>query len=677
MANALGHGRGAALLAVLCALALAPAASAQDAPTCRGAVFSIEEEFLSRGPTPPDGNPLVSAGDLLARDPGSGGVRVCARNRDLVGRFDVREDLGIDAVDVIDPEKRLIAFSTELDSPHGNFGHGDLLATNGAVIPASVLLQRFRNPRLRDNVGLDGVHFVGRRDGIVRLLEAAREIGRDGLRENPERLLELLKQGELDIWISIEGTAPTPDAPAILDGDVLSVMDGSKVVAQDALLDPPVPAGIPKRGVDFGLDALTGDRAGNREAILFSTEILFRDEPAFTDGDVLRIGGSIVLAHEALIRPLEPAADFAGLDALSLERAERADVPNIQTLCGDRDVVDFDGGRVPVNAGGTGLWRADSGVSPPGEPPRRPCGAHVPIDGFLPDSDVRRFRIAYRPAGTPAPAPGDTSVATGIVTKWRLRGPHPVYGWCSSSAAARVALETDAEGWMNAQDYRESKLGTVGGHTDGCSNGGLQLAVWDTAALPASERDGHHVVWLEWEDSGGTLHRRPYDHHIQLDNTRPQIAAYPGGLQVKLADGSGRQVPACGEAPTGVSEFQVWAQFADDYYHGFRLTVEGGDPPTAHAFESADGDTFHAYFEPHDGTAGLKNTDPTGTTPDLTTVHLRDIDMNALGEAYKRCCYLLRLRVFDAAIRHGFNGRYANPIQAHEARAFVTFEAGG
>ena len=139
-------------------LAFAEPAAAQERPLCRGTVFSIEEEFRSQGPRPFDGNPIVSAGDLLVRDASTSGVRVCARNRDLVGPFDVREDLGVDAVDVIDPDKRLIAFSTELDSPHGNFGHGDLLATNGAVIPAAVLLQNFQNQGLQPNVGLDGVH---------------------------------------------------------------------------------------------------------------------------------------------------------------------------------------------------------------------------------------------------------------------------------------------------------------------------------------------------------------------------------------------------------------------------------------------------------------------------------------------------------------------------------------
>ena len=41
----------------------------------------------------------------------------------------------------------------------------------------------------------------------------------------------------------------------------------------------PPPAGIPERGVDFGLDAVT-----KGESTEFSTEILYEGELSFTDG---------------------------------------------------------------------------------------------------------------------------------------------------------------------------------------------------------------------------------------------------------------------------------------------------------------------------------------------------------------------------------------------------------
>jgi hypothetical protein len=37
---------------------------------------------------------------------------------------------------------------------------------------------------------------------------------------------------------------------------------------------------------------------------------------------------------------------------------------------------------------------------------------------------------------------------------------------------------------------------------------------------------------------------------------------------------------------------------------------------------------------------------------------------------------LLRLWVYDASIRHAFNGFAANPTIPHRTQAFVTFEAG-
>jgi hypothetical protein len=225
---------------------------------------------------------------------------------------------------------------------------------------------------------------------------------------------------------------------------------------------------------------------------------------------------------------------------------------------------------------------------------------------------------------------------------------------------------------MDASDYLGAKDGTM----TGCANSGLRLGVWDTnnhLSLGPPDKNGHYVLWLEWEDGGGTLHREPYDHHLQLDNKLPTVAPYPDGLQVRLP-GGGAIVPACGEAPPGTSNFEVWGQFDDLYYWNFVLNVRGGLPPASASFGP------HNYYDPTDGTAGIKNTDDTGTNPNGTTVHLRNIDLSAaLGPAFKDCCYVLDLWVRDAAIRHSFNGRVANDnsgASAWQAHAFVTFAAG-
>jgi hypothetical protein len=663
--------RSVVLAASLIALGTAGTAAAQDGQFagCQGLVFSTEEDFVTRAPAPPDGNVIISDGDLIARDPVTGATFVCARNQQLVQRFDVSEDMGLDAVDVILADRGIIAFSTELDSPHGNFAAGDLLVPDGTVIPNAVLVHRFQ---LRDNVGLDGLHFIGGQDEIIRVLEAARSIGRDGLIADPNQLLDLMKELGVDLWFSIEGTGPTATAPGILDGDLLSAVSGAKVVPQNALLDPPVPAGVPQRGVDFGLDGVTGDREGNIKRLLLSTEILYRGRPApFTDGDVLRLGGAVAIPNEVLVKPLEPAADFLGLDAISLTTRQITEAPHLDTLCGDfHDAADFNG---------LGLWQAGFAASPPGSPPRRPCGAYVPVDGTLtPAMDVARFRIAYRPAGTPVPPVG---TAPGIRTEWKLRSPS-LSLTCSSAPGDIVPLATDgsAQEWMDATDYLDAKLGNPGGISGngavGCANSGLRLAVWNTNALPPADRNSHFIVWLEWQPSVGPAVREPFEYHVQLDNEAPVLPPYPDALEVRLADGSGEVVPACGEAPTDASKFEVWAQFADPYYWYFDLRVEGGLPPVTVVFPSPSGDTAHEYFETPDGPPGIKNTDDTGTTPDGLLVHLRDIDMTALGGSFQRCCYLLRLSVYDAAILHGFNGFAANPTGPHGSQAFVTFAAG-
>jgi hypothetical protein len=282
---------------------------------CIDLAFSTEEEFFTQGPVPPDGNPIISDGDLLAPN-----GAVCARNRDLVGRFDVIEDLGLDAVDIIGPDLQLVAFSTELDSPHNrpphiHFTAGDLLATNGAIIPNIALTFPFG---VGYDIGLDGVHFIGNEARIIGFLNEARDLGRVHFVTNPGAVGDMLRQWGLDIWFSTEGTGPSPARPGFLDGDLLSARDGIIVAPNSLLLPASVPAGIPDRGVDFGLDAVAGDREEHREMIGFSSEILYNGEPSFTDGDVLLAVNGVIRTNKDLISAFEPRADFLGLDALSM-----------------------------------------------------------------------------------------------------------------------------------------------------------------------------------------------------------------------------------------------------------------------------------------------------------------------------------------------------------------------
>ncbi|MBN1640085.1 MAG: hypothetical protein JXA09_02525, partial [Anaerolineae bacterium] len=240
---------------------------------------------------------------------------ICARNLDLVGRWDVSVDLGLDAADVIDAESGLVVFSTELDSPPqaATFTAGDMLVTNGAIVPNVALTHGFAAGY---DLGLDAVHLTGEEAKILAFLQDIAEIQREEWLGDPGLLSGLLTEYGVDIWFSTEGTFRPVGAQGFLDGDLLSARDGTIVAGNSLLLPLSVPAGIPSRGIDYGLDAVSSDRSAERQGIQFSTEILHTADPPFTDGDILRLGNGVVATNEDLLACFGPAADFLGLDAL-------------------------------------------------------------------------------------------------------------------------------------------------------------------------------------------------------------------------------------------------------------------------------------------------------------------------------------------------------------------------
>lgn len=312
---------------LLLLIALTPLGSVTGRPTqlplaCESFAFSTEEDFVTQGPVPADGNPIISDGDLLTTSwlPG-GPCIVCARNAELLQAFRVPHDLGLDAADVVDADGYLVAFSTELSSSNlDQFTHGDLLVTNGAIILNQALTARWGGGQgVGYDLGLDAVHLLGdsaEPDAILAFLnEAAAEEQPIG----PEVLARLLESHPtVDIWFSTSGTWSVPGALGFLDGDLLSARNGTIVAPNAELLPAGVPAGIPNRGVDFGLDAATSDRGGAVEQIHHSTEILFDGEFGFTDGDVLRYGNGVVATNDELVACFEPVVKFLGLDALHM-----------------------------------------------------------------------------------------------------------------------------------------------------------------------------------------------------------------------------------------------------------------------------------------------------------------------------------------------------------------------
>jgi hypothetical protein len=653
---------------------------------CREGAFSTEEDFMMMEGEPYDGNPYISDGDILSPT-----GQVCARNADLVQRFDVRVDLGLDALDILNFEPGLVAFSTELDSPFGTFTSGDLLMTNGAVIPNIALVSPFG---INYDIGLDEVKFMGKIDEILAFADFAPTVSPDEWQQGI--LPEILKRYNIDIWFSIEGTFQERER-FILDGDILSA-SGSVIATNRDLLAASVPAGLPKDGVDFGVDAFAVPREAlgiEQPNILFSTEILFEERPPFSDGDVLERGGGVVMTNDALVSAFHPAARFLGLDALWMPFNQDSG-PRLTHLC-DLPTIQFDGGTVVVGGSGSGL-RETALASPPAltDTMTQPCGEDIPIRGFLttspmdPVGNVNRFRVAYRETSEPVPATNGDPATSAIETSWTVYSPKLEWNGVNWSweCTNPVTLATDPDGWMDAQDFMNAKYG-MGPFLNfwiRCDNPELRLAVWNSDGLPVGEvdadgnptgypqagvqdREDHYVLWLEWEDTSLAMHRENADHHLQLDNTLPIIADYPDGLQVRLPDGT-TIVPACGETGPGADQLQVWSQFDDRYYLGFSLLLRGGNPPASASYG------LHYYYDPDDGTSSVKNTDDTGTTPDGSTEYLRDIFMTDLGESFSECCYVLDIYVYDRAIRHTFTGEQVNVYTGvNYSNAFMTFSA--
>jgi hypothetical protein len=586
------------------------APQALDLGPCEEFAYSTEEDFVTQGPEPPDGNPIISDGDLLSRD-----CTICARNHDLIVAFDIGPeiDLGLDAADVIQAETDWIAFSTELDSSNGalQFTAGDLLIihdpTGGAlvttVVPNFALMYLFN---ITYDIGLDGVHFVGAQDDIMAFLRTIEGMQRSDWTD-PADLPGLLNEFGIDIWFSTEGTGPPVETPAFLDGDLLSAASGIIVAGNGLLLPASVPAGIPNRGVDFGLDAVTSSRVPSRQNIRFSTEILYNNGLSFTDGDVLEMGTGVILAkNEDLIACFEPRAGFLGLDALHIRiESVQEDVPFITDI-GQIPTGDINGGSVSVGGPGTGLATL-TGY-------QRPFGGWVPVHGNIPAS-IYEFRVVYRDVGTSRP--GTPSSAMGIPVV-------PSDGWNAdlwdgmSCGNIWLPHASDADGWFNASDYLTLK-------GNACSSN-LALTVWDSTNAP--DPDGHYVIWLQWRESmGGPIIEESFDHHVQFDNTAPSNLGLdiPGG--------------ACTGYTSTDMPIMALGRFDDEHFWRYRLRIFGGNPPSGHWYSVVTYDS-----DPDVG--------PTGTGGIYVDLH--EVDVNDLSSVVD-CCYGVRLWVEDRTIIGGFH----------------------
>ena len=573
---------------------------------CSSMAFSTEEDFLTQGPEPPDGNPIISDGDLLSAD-----GTVCARNSELLQPFDVTRDMGLDAVDVLDVETYLVAFSTELDSPHGNFTAGDLLDTNGTAIPNVALTYEFE---IGYDIGLDAVHFIGELEAIKSLLSEARSKGRDFFVQNPRALGEYLRQYNMDIWFSTEGTAPTVGQPQFLDGDLLSARDGVIVLHGSDLLPISVPAGLPSRGVDFGLDGFSArsrDAEKAREASLFSTEILFwppDGSVSFTDGDVLNMGDGVAYTNEDLLDPFEPRTTELGLDALFLvPYGEPLDCYAALTALGGSQapIADLN----PTDGLVSLLWSTS-----------HPFGNDVPFWGYL-ASCVTKFRVVYR-------ADGDTSDGTTILPgTWTVGDPsawNPMTLQCEGTMARPAP---DAQGYYDAVEYQGLLQ---------CDP--LPLTNWHTPAAP--DPDGLYEVRIDYL-VGTTEYHGPW-YRVQLDNTLPDI----NDLNLVVNAGSTGGSESCPLYTSANMPLMLQGDFDDAHFWRYRASIDGDLYP-AHTY------TLTHYY---DSTLAATNLDDTGTTPDNTLVNLHPVSVYDIVPNPADCCYSVDVRVWDRTILGTFWG---------------------
>ena len=616
-----------ALFAVLLMAALLPTgvARGQMGPTalagCAEFGFSTEEDFLTQGPEPSDGNPVISDGDLL----GPGGM-ICARNADLLhNTFDVAEDLGLDAADVLDVDKYLVAFSTELDSPNrGQFTAGDLLLTNGTVIPNIALTHLFL---ISYDIGLDAVHFVGTDKDISTFLAFAAQ---HDWRENPGVLPTELERHNVDIWFSIEGTFRPPvgaGGVTILDGDLLSAAGGFIVAPNADLLPLHVPAGIPNRGVDFGLDAATTTRAGDKDLIHFSTEILYNNEMHFTDGDVLAYDNGVVATNLDLIKPFEPKARELGLDALSVNiPITRPCVSRITHIAG-----------VPVaDIGPDGLAMTNT-VGSPLIPAPIPFGGEIDISGNLCD-DVDEFRLLYRLSGSGG-SWTSIGVPAGLGWKVKVDAFMPPGPDCLGS----MVWHSDGVGWYGGADYRHL--------TDplllGC-NPGLALTVWDSENAVDGADELYELV-LVTDLGGGTVITSTAT-HVQLDNTMPEA---------DLDEEWG----TCDAYTQDDMPLMVRARITDTHFHRYRLQITGDYYGTKYY-------TPVAYY---DDTTDNVIADGTVNRPlfdDLHAVTVFDLAASPIA-----CGYTVRLTAWERTLWTNFsfpgNQAYRHPAWRHTSDAWT------
>ena len=571
---------------------------------CKGLWFSTEEDFLSRGTQLPGGQ-VVSDGDLLSYVNGAGS-QLCARNGELLRNFDTNEyDLGLDALDqiAIDDDAVIAAFSTEIDSVNGagQFTAGDLLFTPGWVIPNAALLVKFGLPR-QLNLGLDAVYIEGAPDEKRKLVEILRGLPSDDLRQNPDLLIDILDETNTDILFSTEATPPDVQQPQFLDGDLLSAKTGTIVRANADLL-PALPAGLPNRGVDYGLDAYTPalDPIENVPIELLSIEIQARGKTV-SDGDALTVGPGIFLRNHDLIASFEPLDRDMGLDALAAPIGPVVDRCLLRiTAISHVDVasrIDPVTGLFDQNGNGTEDYAFGGAIRVQGEVPGRTCPEYL----------THEFQVRVSLNGAP-----EQAIVHPASLDWMgLEAP------CTGLA---TPYNSDPTGWFSLTQYQK---------VIDCPND-ESLAVWrSTADVPGDVADA--VLRVAMRPLGGGPELYSNSVRIQVDNKKPdslEMTLYRAGDATPIADQC--QIDGGG----GPVDLDIRGNFHDDHFRTYTMswTTNGNLGGAIPVTLGRDYDS-----RPPELT-------PTGTnpTPPATDVLLETFSLPVLIE----CGYTISMVVYD------------------------------
>jgi hypothetical protein len=369
-----------------------------------------------------------------------------------------------------------------------------------------------------------------------------------------------LEKDGIDIWFSTEGTAPVPNAPRFLDGDLLSAGTGTIVLSNADALPLVIPAGIPNRGVDFGMDAVAilSDPIEQIKLLLFSTEIngLL---PAFTDGDALLRGDGVVFQNTVLISAFEPKVKDLGLDALSigLPPLERCRFERVGGVTISSATWDWD--DIPPPAAGYIDPPARPDLVPPALEPLKDhtFGREVSICGKITD-DVVEHRVLFRHEGggdSPILMPRDPDLFWRDFPLWSL-STDPVTGW----------MKTDLWKWVKG-----THLNT------------LILVDWNTKKEGILY--GKYILTLECKDANGNI-KICDELPVQIDNTVP-VPKLSDELECKIFGPNDMPLEVKGAIRDDGNNFYAyrlavynfhegWKEFERRYYHETPLLDDSG-----------------------------------------------------------------------------------------------------